>query len=349
MKSEEIAKLAGVSRSTVSRVLNNYPNVPETTRQKVMKVIEQYHYEPNTSARVLAGKGTNTIGLFIISISDKDNPNRIYQNNYFAPFVDAVLDKANAEGYYVLVHTVYKKQDYIKIKQAFSQKRIDGGIIVGTEKDNDFLCQIINMNRPVAVVDYDLNEIVDSENLCSNLVVINSTDYEGAKNAIEYLIHLGHRDIGIIKGRLTTYSGRERFRAYQDTLKKHHIPVNESFVLKGEFIKKIAYAQVEKMVESGDLPTALFCCNDDMALAAMEVFEAKGIKVPQDISIIGFDDIPIASQLIPGLTTVKVPVYNMARKAVESVIRLYEKGTCSEKECRFNTELIVRDTCRKFS
>jgi len=349
MKSEEIAKLAGVSRSTVSRVLNNYPNVPETTRQKVMKVIEQYHYEPNTSARVLAGKGTNTIGLFIISISDKDNPNRIYQNNYFAPFVDAVLDKANAAGYYVLVHTVYKKQDYIKIKQAFSQKRIDGGIIVGTEKDNDFLCQIINMNRPVAVVDYDLNEIVDSENLCSNLVVINSTDYEGAKNAIEYLIHLGHRDIGIIKGRLTTYSGRERFRAYQDTLKKHHIPVNESFVLKGEFIKKIAYAQVEKMVESGDLPTALFCCNDDMALAAMEVFEAKGIKVPQDISIIGFDDIPIASQLIPGLTTVKVPVYNMARKAVESVIRLYEKGTCSEKECRFNTELIVRDTCRKFS
>src|SRR5690554_3710481 len=100
MKSDDIAKLAGVSRSTVSRVINNYPDIPQKTRDKVLKIIEEYQYEPNTSARVLAGKGTNTIGLFVVSLVENNNMNRIYQNNYFAPFVEAVIDTANASGYY---------------------------------------------------------------------------------------------------------------------------------------------------------------------------------------------------------------------------------------------------------
>src|SRR5690554_5964462 len=100
MRSEDIAKLAGVSRSTVSRVLNNYPDIPQITRDKVLKIIEEYNYEPNTSARALAGKAMNTIGFFVVSLDDQDNMNRIYQNNYFAPFVDAVIDTANGAGYY---------------------------------------------------------------------------------------------------------------------------------------------------------------------------------------------------------------------------------------------------------
>ena len=103
MKSDEIAKLAGVSRSTVSRVVNNYPNVPDETRRKVMEIIERYNYEPNTYARALAGKPHNTIGLFIISISEKDVNHRIYQNNYFAPFMEIIVDALNSRGYYALV------------------------------------------------------------------------------------------------------------------------------------------------------------------------------------------------------------------------------------------------------
>ena len=115
MKSEEIARIAGVSRSTVSRVINNYSNVPDDTKKRVLEVINKYNYQPNTCARVLAGKKSNTIGLFIVSIADANNPNRLYNNNYFTQFVDAVVDCANSKGYYVLVNIIYCENDYNRV------------------------------------------------------------------------------------------------------------------------------------------------------------------------------------------------------------------------------------------
>lgn len=344
MKSEEIAKLAGVSRSTVSRVINNYSNVPEETREKVMKVIEACGYEPNTSARALAGKGTNTLGLFVVSIADKGNPNRIYQNNYFAPFVDAVVDTANAMGYYVLIHTVYSREDYGRVKQAFLQKRIDAGIILGTEKDTVMVMDIAQKGYPFAVIDYDLEEITRSKLDSTSLVMINSMDYDGTVKAVNYLLEMGHRDIGIITGRLNTYSGRQRFNAYEHTLLENGIKINKNHVLKGDFLKRKAYAETKKLIQSGKLPTALFVCNDDMALSAMEALKEEGIRIPEDISLIGFDDVPVASQLKPALTTIRVPVYEMAKKAVEELIHGVEEGNQGFSAHSFPTQLIQRET-----
>lgn len=345
MKSEEIAKLAGVSRSTVSRVINQYPNVPEETRQKVMKVIEKYGYEPNTSARVLAGKGTNTIGLFVVSITDQNNPNRIYQNNYFAPFVDAVVDRANALGYYVLIHTVYREKDYQKVKQAFSQKRIDGGIIVGTQEDGKFMNEIVQMGYPIAIIDYEVEEILRNVAENKKLAVINAHDYKGTVDAVNYLVALGHKRIGMIKGRMNTYSGKQRFKAFQDVLKHHGISIKDEFLLDGQFLKNAAYEAVEKLISTNNLPTAIFSSNDDMALAAMEAFKKHGLRVPEDISVVGFDDVPMVSQITPALTTVRIPVYEMAKKAVEAVIEMREKKSGSCKVYHFDTQLMVRDTC----
>lgn len=344
MRSEDIAKLAGVSRSTVSRVINNYPNVPEKTREKVMKIIEQYQYEPNTSARVLAGKGTNTIGLFVVSIADKHSSNRIYQNNYFAPFVDAAVDIANALGYYVLIHTVYSPEDYLKVKQAFMQKRIDGGIIVGTQKNIDVVRDIVNLEAPVVLIDYSIAEIMEHRLDKNNLSVVNSKDYEGTSEAIRYLIGLGHREIGIIKGRMNTFSGRERFLAYEATLREHGLPIREAYALNGEFIQQTAYEETRRLLLSDRLPTALFSANDDMAIAAMEAFKEKGIRVPEDISLIGFDDVPVASQL--GLTSVRLPIYDMSKEAVRKIIAMSEQKTASFGTVSFPTRLIVRQSCK---
>lgn len=348
MKSEEIAKLAGVSRSTVSRVINNYTNVPEETREKVMKIIEQYGYEPNTSARVLAGKGTNTIGLFVVSIADKGNPNRIYQNNYFAPFVDAVVDTANALGYYVLIHTVYSREDYLKVKQAFLQKRVDSGIIIGTEKDTVTVMDIAQKGYPIAIIDYDMDEITRTNLNNSNLILINSMDYEGTIMAMNYLIQLGHREIGIITGRLNTYSGRQRYSAYEYVLREHGININKNYILRGDFLKRKAYQETKKLIQSGRLPTAIFVCNDDMALSAMDALKEEGIRIPEDISIVGFDDVPVVSQLKPALTTVKVPVYEMAKKAVEELIQGTDEGSMKFSSFSFPTLLIERETVKKF-
>lgn len=200
MKSDDIARLAGVSRSTVSRVINNYPNVPEKTREKVLKVIKKYNYEPNTSARILAGKANNTIGLFVISISEHDSPGRIYRSTYYSSFINAVVDVANTRGYYVLVHTIYSGKDYSKINHSFLQKRISGGILVGNEKDSCAIKKITDMGYPIAVVDYDPKEIERHKMKDSNLIVVNSMDFEGTVQALNYIIGLGHNDIGIITG-----------------------------------------------------------------------------------------------------------------------------------------------------
>ena len=349
MRSEDIARLAGVSRSTVSRVINNYSNVPEKTRVKVMKVIEEHHYEPNTSARALAGKSTNTIGLFVVSTAEKHNPNRIYQNNYFAPFVDALVDTANAIGYYVLIHTIYSEDDFLKIRQAFQQKRIDGGIIVGTENNMAMARIIADLEVPFVLIDYDIAELLENRLDRNNLAVINSKDYEGAARAVEHLISLGHRDIAFISGRQNTYSGRQRYQAYVTTMNNHGLKVDEDHILSGDFLRVKAHEEVRRLLQSdkNTWPTAIFSANDEMALGAMDACKELGIAIPEQLSLIGFDDIPVASQLNPSLSSVSLPIYEMSQKAALSLVEMCEKGSASFSTISFPTQLMIRETTKE--
>ncbi len=345
MRSEDIARLAGVSRSTVSRVINNYSNVPEKTRAKVMRVIEENHYEPNTSARVLAGKGMNTIGLFVVSTAEKQNPNRIYQNSYFAPFVETIVDTVNRLGYYVLIHTVYSEDDFLKVKQAFLQKRIDGGIIVGTERNDGMVRAIAKLALPFVLIDYDIAELLEHRLDKDYAAVVNSKDYEGAAMAVRYLIELGHKRIGFISGRLNTQSGRERHQAFLDTMREHGLEVPGEFVMNGEFIRQKAYDEVKRLLAESRRPTAIFSANDTMALGAMDACRELQLRIPDDISIAGFDDIPVASQLLPALTTVRLPIYEMSQAAAEHIVDMCEQGSSSFSTMSFPTRLMIRDTC----
>ena len=347
MKSEEIAKIAGVSRSTVSRVINNYSNVPEDTKKKVLEVISKYNYQPNTCARVLAGKTNDTIGLFIVSIADAENPNRLYNNNYFTQFVDATVECANARGYYVLVNIIYCENDYNKVSEVFMQKRIDGGIVIGTEREADALINVSKRGYPVALIDYDAEEIKKNKSDNDNLIVIGSNDYDGAVSAVEYLIELGHKDIGMLAGRISTYSGRQRYQAFFDTMKKHGLEVKEEFVLHGDFIKSKTADEVNKLIKKGKLPSAIFSSNDDMAITAMDLFKQNNIKVPEDISIIGFDNIPLSSLIRPALSTVSTPVYDMVDKAVTELISNIRRNKRGFTNYRYDTKIIIRETCSR--
>jgi len=347
MRSEDIAKLAGVSRSTVSRVINNYPNVPPATREKILKIIEQHQYEPNSYARALAGKATNTIGLFVVSTADKTSGHRIYQNNYFAPFVESVVDAANSLGYYVLIHTLYTVEDYHKVKQACQQKRIDGAILVGTRRQVDVIRELVGLESPIVLIDYDIGEIIAHRLDRSNVSVINSKDYDGATEAVEHLISLGHRKIGMINGSAHTFSGSERYKAYESALQRHGLTLEPHYILNGEFLKQNAYHEVKGLLSSGaELPTAFFTANDDMAAAAYEAFQEFGLSIPGDISIVGFDDGPIATQLTPKLTTVRLPIYDMSREAVHKVVALCEQTISAFSTVSFPAPLILRDSCR---
>lgn len=345
MKSDEIARIAGVSRSTVSRVVNNYANVPDETRLKVMEVIKRYNYVPNTSARELAGKPNNTVGLFIISISERDPSHRLYQNNYFAPFMEIIVDALNTRGYYALVNVLYAKEDYDRLKQVFMQKRINSGIIIGTEMVSDSFVDILKMGFPLSIIDLDPEETKKFRGGQAHLTLINSMDYDGAYQAVDYLAGLGHREIGLLAGRMSTYSGRERYKAYCDAMHRHDLTVRDEFILRGEFLKKNTEQELARLADGGRLPTAIFSCNDDMALTAIDVFRNRGIRVPEDISIVGYDDIALAEKVTPPLTTVSVPIQSMATKAVDSVIDAVQSGDRSQSLIRLPVKLIVRGSC----
>ncbi len=347
MKSEEIAKIAGVSRSTVSRVINNYSNVPEETREKVMRVIKEYNFEPNISARVLAGKGTDTIGLFLFSVYDKNNPHRVYGNSYFGPFVEAVIDTGNYKGYYVLVHTIYDPSDCWRIRQTFSQKRIDAGIIIGTERNQVMRSMISEIKYPLAIVDFDPEEIKSIMPQDAQIAVINSNDAMGIRACVDRLVSLGHTEIGFIEGRDTTYSGYVRKEEFKRRMAHHGLSCKKQFWLKGGFIRTKTEAAVNRLIKTGALPTAFIAANDEMAMVAMDTFKQHGIRVPEDISIIGFDDSPVANVVRPALTTVRIPFYHMAQKAVQTLSDMIESKGTGLIQYQMDVEFIQRESCNK--
>ncbi|WP_461205472.1 LacI family DNA-binding transcriptional regulator [Clostridium sp. DL1XJH146] len=349
MKSIDIARLAGVSRSTVSRVINNYPNVPEKTRQKVMKVINEYNYMPNSYARTLAGKNSNTIGLFFIIRDGLENGDRLFKNDYFASYLDILVDMANAKDYYVLVSIVSDENKYLKINQAFSEKRIDGGIIIGTENDTLSRINAQNFNTSIILFDYDMNKEEAKKYENTNFTIINSNDQIGIEKAIDYLYNLGHREIGFIKGRETSRSGNGRFISFKEAMKRKNLNINEEYLLEGDFSTDTAYLEVKRVINNNKLASAYISANDYMALGAIRAFKEEGYSVPGDISIVGFDNTNRAQEFDLKLTTIGPNFYEMAKKAINVL-----DDQIKDQEKKYNlqvyeyaVEFFERDTCKK--
>lgn len=349
MTSQEIATLAGVSRSTVSRVLNGYRNVPEETFNKVMSVVKKYDYTPNSSARVLAGKETGVIGLFIVSRSDA-HESKIYNNSFVGQFLNALVEIATNYNYFVLLNMIesaHLNDRFLKIKQSFLEKRIDSAIVVDVD---DFcipyLNELIEKNFPVCLIDVD-GKNLEINNELNKAFVVNAANYEGAVEAMEYLVRLGHRKIGFVKGEMITYSAKERYNAYEDVMKKYNIAIDSRYVLDGEFSNSKTVMEVKKMLSEckNDLPTAIFCSNDDMAMATINVLTDYGYKIPEDVSVIGFDNLNISKYSVPSLTTVENPIYDIAKKAMETLIDVKKGELTGLQTYEIPVKMILRGSC----
>ena len=218
MNSSDIAKLAGVSRSTVSRVINNYSNVPEETREKVLKVIKEYEYVPHASARMLAGSKNRVIGLFIIDMVHKEKgmKNRITNSPYFLEFTSSVIEIASELEYTVLVHIIHNEEGYEKIKECYYNKTISGGIFIGQNDGDQYIKTIIDRGYRVVLVDHSINLDDPIYNKC---MVVNADNYNGAYNATKYLIDKNHTQIAHITGETTKLSSNDRIRGYKKDCK----------------------------------------------------------------------------------------------------------------------------------
>lgn len=339
INSVEIAKRAGVSRSTVSRVINNYPNVPPDTREKVMKVIQQYNYFPNVSAQVLAGKITKTIGLFLIEKGEVSSD--VLTNT----LVVSVIENASAAGYYVLTNIIRNTQDEEAVrgvKEIFYQRRINGGVFIGAAIHEPLIEELIQAGFVVAVVDQEPAKEAEPSR-----IAVNFDNELGMQQAVDYLVSLNHREIGVINGDMQRQSGPSKYEGYVKAMKKHGLAIHPQWVMPGDFNENSGYQAAKQLIDSrGDMPSAIIAANDSVAFGAMKAFKENGIQVPEDISVIGFDDHPISSMYHPALTTIKVDFKEMMSELTSALIRHIEQGIDESEDFRIGCSLVIRDSCK---
>ncbi|MEC0666259.1 LacI family DNA-binding transcriptional regulator [Priestia flexa] len=331
---KDIAKVAGVSITTVSRALNGYSDVNEKTRQKIINVAKKLNYSPNTLARGLVMQKSKTIGLLVSGISRES-----VKDNFTFEVLCGVNERASLLGYdLILFNTNTTKQREKTYTQLCKERRVDGAIIQGIKKDDPYLTEVLESNIPCVLVDIPIR---------SNLVGYVTTDNKlGAKKAVEHLVQLGHVHIGMVNGSEDAFVSQERLRGYLDTLEEHGIDIRENWVVNGEFEEAVAEQQAYELLKTNEEITSLFCASDLMALGALKACKRLGRSVPDQISIVGYDNIVLAAYSSPQLTTVGQEVYQIGYEAADLLIEILENRS-TNMERYLETELIIRETTAK--
>ena len=306
----EVAARAGVSPTTVSHVINNTRFVSADARQRVLDAMAELNYRPNVLARSLRRGETRTLGLIL---PDSANP-------FFAEIARAIEDSAFRNGYNVILgnseNELTKEQVYVDV---LVNKQVDGLIFVATGDHSPSLEQLVRDGLPVVVVDRRLTGLDVDTVLTDNL--------QGGLTATRYLLDLGHRRIACITGPSNLTPSAERVIGYRQALQERSLPVDESLIRKGDFHPHSGYLTVSQLLHSAPRPTAFFICNDMMAIGALRALAEAGLQVSQDCSLVGYDDIELASYVTPPLTTIRQDKNAMADAAVQLLLeRIADPG-----------------------
>ncbi|HEY8344339.1 MAG TPA: LacI family DNA-binding transcriptional regulator [Bacillota bacterium] len=325
---KDIARIAGVSPSTVSGVINNNGRVGKETKEKILKVIKELNYRPNAVAKGLRSKNTRTVGLLLPSIT----------NPFYPGFARGVEDTAHSYGYNVFLcnsdRSLEKEKEYI---ETLLYKQVDGLI---------FAAPIVGKKEIVSAVEHGAHVVVVSETLNLPLVDEVWINYVGGAKAItQYLIELGHERIGFIGGLPGLRRSQDRLAGYKLALKKAGIPVEEELIKLGDFTYESGYEQGLGLLKLQKRPTAIFAANDLMALGVLAALEDNKVKVPEEMSVVGYDDIELASYIRPKLTTVHLPNYEAGRLAMEALIKRRDNEFPKTKiRVTMETSLVIRES-----
>jgi LacI family transcriptional regulator len=325
---QDVAKAAGVSVSTVSRVLNNKVDVSFETFEKVQLVIEELKYASSLAARGMRSHRTNVIGLVLPDVT--------------SPYCIEIMHGVNqviAESDYHLL--IYTNGNFRKFQSDNQESQfvmlingsIADGVIVVTPQSNNF-----STTAPLVIIDPN-HEEPDSP-------AIFSTNYEGALGVIKYLTGLGHRRIGYITGRLDLISSAQRFQGYKDGLAAAGIAFDETLIQIGDFTTETAAICTQKLLALSVRPSAIFASNDMSAMGVYQTAKQAGVCIPQDLSVIGFDNLREAAFLSPPLTTIDQSIKEMGVIATKSIIKLLSGETLENKLHILPTKLIIRESCR---
>ena len=307
VSSKEIAAQAGVSQATVSRVINNQPNVREETRRRVLEVIDELGYVPDASARSLVTQRTTKIGLVV---SDIVNP-------FYPELVESVEAFARDSGYAVLLCNTQRDPSIDEVYARFLiEQRVAGVLFTSVTPQSTAPLQFSQASIPVVFTNRYLRDLPVPSVLTDNV--------GGAYMMTEYLIGLGHSRIAFIRGLPDTTTSQDREEGYRRCLADHGLMIDQTLQEQGDYTRKAAYEATVRLLHASPPPTAIFCANDYMAFGTLDAAFKLGFRVPEDISVAGFDNIELSSLQTIGLTTVEQPIAEMAHRAMEILLELIE-------------------------
>ncbi len=325
----DVARRARVSVMTVSRVLNKPEKVSAKTIKKVKRVMEELGYQPSQVARSLVKRRTNTIGIVMPDI----------KNTFFNSWFRSVEEYARRFGYTTLLcNTDEDPEDEMKLVRTFLAHRVDGILIVPhSEASVRYLIKAkvntVLVDRVYSGIDVDF---------------VATDHYEGAVGLTEYLIASGHRKIAVLRGPGMLFPDIERYRGFSDAMKKNNIEVFSRYVHNCEFMEERAFAAVSRLLSDLDPPTVIFSFNSLMTIGAIKATASLGLKIPGDVSLVGYDEIPGSEIFTPGITHVRQPIEELGRNATRILISKIENPKQKVRQNIFlKPELVIRESCAK--
>lgn len=326
---KDIAKLANVSHTTVSRALNNSPYINEDTKIKIKALAKELKYVPNYNAKSLVLLKSYVIGVFFSSISEGTSDTFFHE---IIKGINKVMDKE----YNLVIRGI---DDYDSF-HPIDNKNFDGIIVVSQSKnDDEFIKSIIEKDIPTVVI----NRFIDDE----KIVNIMSNDTKGSYDAVNYFIENNHKEIALIEGNKEFESSQHRRRGYIKALEENGIDIKEEYIMSGRYDLESGYKNMKKLLGLKEKPTAVFCSNDDIGVGAMKAIVEEGLSVPDDISIIGFDDSNFCNYVTPTLSSVKKDSLSMSEYGGKYILDLIKNKEIEKIKVYIESKLVIRNSVRR--
>lgn len=332
--SKDVAQAAGVSRTTVSLVLSNTPGaqISEQTRQRVLEVAQELGYVPDAAGQALAKRRSQIFGLVIARQS-----HQIVSDAFLNLLMVGFLRSTHESGMSLMVNIVEPQHHVKTYWQLVRAKRIDGLLLAGPRLDDEGLQLLEEAAFPTVLIGH-----ISNTKLCS----VDIDNRAAARQAVEYLVQLGHRQIACVTNASPNYEApARRLQGYQEALEHAGLTYDERLVRYGDYDQQSGYDQMNKLLDEAVPFTAAFVSSDVVAMGAKAAIRERGLQIPQDISLIGFDDVPMSRFFDPPLTTIHIPAVELGYTACELLTRLVTQGSVQHHSITLNANLVVRNSC----
>lgn len=331
----EIAKKAGVSPTTVSKVINNYPDVSDKTRNKIKKILDDENFYPNSQAQTLITKKTWTLGIVYY-----EDLGFGLNHPFFGNVIESFKKQADKYGYSLLFGSKNNRLRNNTFLEYFKHKNVDGIAIICADDNDKEMFEMIESDFPIVIVDRDIKGTAS----------VGSNHFQGAMMAMKHLYDLGHTKIAHIPGAERGYNwpSDEREKAYKEFMNKFGLDIKEGYIAKhGHYAVEGGYNSMKDLLALDERPTAVFVASDKMAIGTIDAIRDSGLRIPEDISIVGFDDIELAQYLTPKLTTIRQNAELIGKKAIDLLVKQINSKSKINSNTVIPVDLIERESCKK--